>query len=42
MRALILAAAFALTVPAALADDDVMAGFYGNTAIATGGLADTY
>jgi len=42
MRTLFLAAVFALTMPAALADDDVMAGFYGNTAIATGGLADTY
>jgi hypothetical protein len=42
MRALILAAVVAITVQAALAEDDVMAGFYGNTAIATGGLADTY
>jgi hypothetical protein len=42
MRALFMAAALALTVPAALAGEGVMAGFYGNTAIASGGLADTY
>jgi len=34
-----LASAFAFP---AFADDDVMAGFYGNTSIATGGMADTH
>jgi hypothetical protein len=31
-----------LAAPAALAGDDVMAGYYGNTAIAKGGVADTH
>jgi hypothetical protein len=43
MRAFVLAAALvALSVSAAFAGDDPMAGFYGNTAVATGGMADTH
>jgi len=31
-----------LSVSAAMAGDDVMSGYYGNTAIAKGGMADTH
>lgn len=43
IRKIVLAAAAAafIALPA-VAADDVMAGFYGNTAIATGGMADTH
>jgi hypothetical protein len=41
MRSLFFAAALLATVPA-FAGDDVMAGYYGNTAIATGGIAETH
>ncbi|HEY2069849.1 MAG TPA: hypothetical protein VGG48_09870 [Rhizomicrobium sp.] len=36
------AAALALCGTSAFAADDIMAGFYGNTAVATGGMADTH
>jgi hypothetical protein len=39
--ALIVASVLALSVSAALAADDVMANFYGNTVVATGGMADS-
>jgi hypothetical protein len=44
VRLVLISAAFAsgLMASVALADDDVMAGFYGNTSIATGGMADTH
>lgn len=43
MRMLALSAAglLALSLPA-LASDDVMAGFYGNTVVATGGMAESH
>jgi len=42
MRIVLLAASvLVLSASAALAADDVMANFYGNTAIGTGGMADT-
>jgi hypothetical protein len=43
MRRIIIAASvLALCGTPALAADDAMAGFFGNTAIATGGMADTH
>jgi hypothetical protein len=43
MRSVMLALSLAvLSASAALAGDDVMAGYYGNTAIASGGMADTH
>lgn len=43
LRTLLLSAGFvACLAGSALADDDVMANFYGNTAIATGGTVDTH
>ncbi|HEX3675639.1 MAG TPA: hypothetical protein VHU87_15315 [Rhizomicrobium sp.] len=42
MRGLPLVAAMTLLASPALAADDVMAGYYGNTAIATGGMTDTH
>jgi opacity protein-like surface antigen len=42
MRAFVLAASLAaLCATAAFAGDEVMAGYYGNTTVATGGMADT-
>jgi len=43
MRRIFLAATAAVLLAApAFAGDDLMAGFYGNTAVATGGMADTH
>jgi hypothetical protein len=39
---LLLTLSVCLALPASAADDDVMAGYYGNTAVATGGMADTH
>lgn len=37
-----LIAAFALVATGALAEDDVMAGFYGNTAVSTSGMGEAH
>ena len=44
MRVLILGVAFSAAIAGAAfaADEDVMAGFYGNTTVATGGMAETH
>jgi hypothetical protein len=41
-HAVILAAAMLATFASARADDDVMAGFYGNTAVSSGGRYETH
>jgi hypothetical protein len=41
-RILIAASALTLLAAPAFAGDDVMTGYFGNTAIATGGMADTH
>ena len=42
MRSILLAAALAALSTPAFAGDELMASFFGNTAVATGGLADTH
>ena len=43
LRRVVLSLAFATAAAfQGVASDDVMAGFYGNTAVATGGMADTH
>lgn len=41
-RIVILASAFVLAATPALAADDIMAGFYGNTVISTGGALESH
>ena len=42
MRTILLAVVFAFAASAAFAADDLMANFYGNTVVGTGGVAETH